>query len=175
MSLYRALGRDDSLTQGRAGVGSLAASAADLMRRRDSLRVQSELGRLDALDGARSDKLAAITEELATFAAVFDDPSQIVAIWAVISTDGVGGLTIVDSLGIASASFSGGRVRLFFTQLMGRAYLSFGHHNGFNARGLHGSLLGQSALDVTVWDPVGSVNASTSACDFGFGLLGRRA
>lgn len=173
--MYRALGRDESLTRGRAGVGSQAASAADLMRRRDSLRVQSEIGRLDAIDGASADKLAAITDELATFAAVFEDPSQIVAIWAVISTDGAGGLTLVDSLGIASVSFNGGRVRCFLTRLMGLAYLSFGHHNGFTARGVHGSLLGQTALDVTVWEPAGSVNASTSACDFGFGLLGRRA
>lgn len=175
MSMYRALGRDESLTRGKAGVGSQAASAADLMRRRDSLRVQSELGRLDAIDGASADKLAAITDELATFAAVFEDPSQIVAIWAVVTTDGLGGVVIDDSLGVAAAAVVAGRVRLSLTRLMGAEYLTFGHCNGATARGLHGALLGSTTFDILVWDPGGAVSATTNVLKLGFGALGRRA
>lgn len=174
MSRYRALGRDLDLVQGSAGIGSQAGAVADMARRRDSLRVQAELGRLDSLSAGSAGALAGFAEFVQALGSSLEDPSQLVALWAVADTDGAGGITMVDTVGTSGVVLVGNVARFTLSQAMSLSYFAFGSGIGSTPRGVSTSAVGANVLDVGVWNNASLVAIGVVALRFGFGVVGRR-
>jgi hypothetical protein len=177
-SRYKALGRNLDVMSGAAGVGSPPAALADMTRRRDNLRLEAELQRLDAIGNGAASQLADVAplvSQLQTIAEAFIDGTQLVAAWAVLQTDGAGGVTIVDTLGVTGAVIVAPRVRVTLARAMG-TYTTFGHViAGGLPNGLYGLNASANQVDVTIWSGAGNIDANINARTFGVGILGRLA